>query len=254
MENNTGRGRKAYSSAASIKTHARTHIKVSLGWSEGRPKPEAAVPLVPRAWEPVGDMGREGEGSHPRRCRVQQLGREREQRDQSATHLTAKRWAGRSQLPPEGSPRPTVPSPASFWASLRSRADNYMSKWHSRLRARGGAFPPQPGARGGREGGGRGARGARAPGVGEGASRRRWLPGPGDPGTRRGTAGECAPVGVSATVLCGWCSRQDCTAISPSDPPLARSLLTISLARSPSLTGWSTIKRKRGKKKASKKS
>lgn len=106
-----------------------------------------------------------------------------------------------------------------------------MSKWHSPLRARGGA-------RGGREGGRRVARGARAPGVGERASRRRWLPGPGDPGTRRGTAGECAPVGVSATVLCGWCSRQDCTAISPSDPPLARSLLT----------GWSTIKRKRGKK------
>lgn len=171
--------------------------------------------------------GRKGERSHPRRWRIQQLERERERQDR-ATHLTAKRWAGRSPLPPEGSPRPTVPSPASFWASLRSGADNYMSKWHSPLRARGGAFPPQPGARGEREGGGRGARctGSRGWRVS------RWLPGPGDPGTRRGTAGECAPVGVSATVLCGWCSRQNCTAISPSDPPLAPSSLSRSLARS----------------------
>lgn len=226
-----------------------------MGWSEGRPKPEAAVPLVPRAWKPVGDMGPRRRREPPEAVAGSTAGaREGTARPDRATHLTAKRWAGRSPLPPEGSPRPTVPSPASFWASLRSRADNYMSKWHSPLRARGGAFPPQPGARGGREGGGRGALGARAPGVGEGVSRRRWIPGPDDPGTRRGTAGECAPVGVSATVLCGWFSRQDCTAISPSDPPLARSLLTFSLARSPSLTGWSTIKRKRGKKKASKKS
>lgn len=120
---------------------------------------------------------------------------------ETATHLTEKRWAGRSPLPPEGSPRPTVPSPASFLASLRSRADNYMSKYHSHLRARGGDLPPpQPGARGGREGGGRGALGARAS-RGWRASRLRWpLPGPGDLRTSQGAAEEGARVGVCATV------------------------------------------------------
>lgn len=56
----------------------------------------------------------------------------------TATHLTEKRWAGRSPPPPKGSPRCTVLSLASFFGSLRSRADNYMSKWHSPSRARGG--------------------------------------------------------------------------------------------------------------------
>lgn len=51
----------------------------------------------------------------------------------TATHLTEKSWAGRSPPPREGSPRPTVLSPASFFGSLRSSADNYMSKWHNPL-------------------------------------------------------------------------------------------------------------------------
>ena len=68
----------------------------------------------------------------------------------TATHLTEKRWAGRSPPPREGSRRPTVLSPASFFGSLRSRADNYMSKWHIPFRAHGG--DPSAGRAWGREG------------------------------------------------------------------------------------------------------
>lgn len=151
----------------------------------------------------------------------------------TATHLTEKRWAGRSPLPPEGSPRPTVPSPASFLASLRSRADNYMSKYHSHLRARGGDLPPLSRER---VGGARGAGAARSvhglPGAGEpvgsgGGFQDPGTCGPGKGPRRRACGWECAR-------LCGWCSEHNRTASSRSDPPLSRSLLTFSLALSPS--------------------
>lgn len=165
---------------------------------------------------------------------------------ETATHLTEKRWAGRSWLPPEGSPRPTVPSPASFLASLRSRADNYMSKYHSHLRARGGDLPPSAGS----AWGARGGRARRAlctgfPGLASqsalvAASRTR---GPADPARGReggradGSVRDCAAGAPSTTVqlvsgviLC-----------SPVHSSLSRSLSLL-------LTGWSTIKRKRGNK------
>lgn len=152
---------------------------------------------------------------------------------ETATHLTEKRWAGRSPLPPEGSPRPTVPSPASFLASLSSRADNYMSKYHSHLRARGGDLPPSAGSAWGARGGrARRARCTGFPGLASqsaplAASRTR---GPADPARGRGggrpggSVRDCAVGAPSTTVqlVPGVILRS-----------LARSLLTFSLALSP---------------------
>lgn len=79
------------------------------------------------------------------------------------THLTAKRRAGRSPPPPEGSPRRTVPPPASLCARLRPRADSYMANGIAPLGHT--EETRQPGARGGARctGSERGGRGSPRP-------------------------------------------------------------------------------------------
>lgn len=190
--------------------------------------------VPPRAGASGSPAGRRGLGSQPTQPswpeQVQPLERETDR----ATHLTEKRWAGRSPPPREGSSSPTVLSPASFFGSLRSRADNYMSKWHIPFRARGG--DPSAGRAWGREGGlvrsvhplrvrARGSR-ARAPRAREGA--------------REGERGwECARV-------CAPCSWPGTGQLFPCGS--LRVLAPSSLSHSLSLTGWSTIKRKGSEK------
>lgn len=165
-----------------------------------------------------------GRGSHPGAAEPAAAGSTTErEKEPRATHLTEKRWAGRSPPPGEGSPRPTVLSPASFFGSLRSRADNYMSKWHIPFRARGG----DPSARRawGREGNPRATCAVHPLRAGATESA------PAGPGPGTGGGGECARwcarVGVCSSV-CAWGSGPDCAAIFPCEPLLSRSLLTFS--------------------------
>lgn len=148
------------------------------------------------------------------------------------THLIEKRLAGRSSRPPEGSPRPTVPSPASWWASLRSRADHHMSKWHSPLRAREGDRSLGRRAWGSR----------RAPGLARARAAHQLRAPVASEAGREGQQSRraCGRAGVRG-FECDRMSARGTVRLLPLEPSLACSRLTFSLP------GWSTIKIKRRK-------
>lgn len=160
------------------------------------PKEMARVEWSLLTGETVGlRLGEGGGGAPPHTAKPAAAGSTPGARKGTATHLTEKRRAGRSPPPPKGSPRCTVLSPASFFGSLRVRADNYMSKWHSPFRARGG----DPSARRawGREGDWRVARAVhRFPSAGDRVSDRRSRAG----NWRRGSVYACMRVGEGARV------------------------------------------------------
>lgn len=138
-----------------IKAHAHTEGKFADRMrANRRTEEETSRERSLLAREPGGlRLGKGAKEAPTQLSRPQQVRHlERRGKEPRATHLTEKRWAGRSPPPPEGSPRCTIPSPASFFASLRSRADNYMSKWHIPFRAHREAPSAQArvGARGGR--------------------------------------------------------------------------------------------------------